>query len=231
MDDVEFANFEGECARFGWHDGPATINPAQSYLRVPSDAGRFDDPSGEYGLLYCAEDALTAVIEVLAQVARVSPDLMERIAQATGSAPDFEVDYQAAVEAELEDHSLVTFALEGAERILDLASTQTQEAIGSEVAPSSRDRFLPPDELARSEDRDLTQRVGSFLVRRLDLDGFAWESARISGRTCFALVGNPGAQPRQCRRRKFGLSHWSTTKSSQRLRNSASISAELLHCV
>lgn len=195
MEDVEFATIDGECARFGWHDGAASINPAQAYLRVPDDAGRFDDPSSQYGLLYCAEDELTAVVEVLAQVASGAPGLVERIAQATGSAPEFVVDHRAAIEAELLDHRLATFTLEGVERLLDLSSDQTMQEIVAHIAPSSRDRFLPPDELARSDDRETTQRVGSFVVRRLELDGLVWESARVEGRTCLALVGQPGARP------------------------------------
>lgn len=194
MDEVEYAEIDGDCARFGWHDGPSTINPEQRRLRVPDDAGRFDDPSCEYGLLYCAESEFTALVEVLGQVAREKAGLMDRIAQETGAVPDYSVDYRDAIEKELADHRMATFDLREIE-LLDLRSAVTQGWIDRQVSGSSRDRLLPSKELASSDDRGMTQRVGSFLVRRLGLAGLAWESDRVPGTTCLALVGVPGEQP------------------------------------
>lgn len=190
--------------RLGWADGPDRIAPQQGLVRAADRGGRFDDPSGLYGLLYCAESAETAIAEVLASVREAPAELLARIEAETVDiprAPDdpqFPPDANRARQAELDQRRLV--AVDGTADLsaIDMNGTGTREwlATVSDVSLTGEESSaVMSAEAMAGLGREATQRIGSRVIREFEPAALSYDSRRGPEFTCVALVGVPGQSP------------------------------------
>ncbi|MCB0877885.1 MAG: RES family NAD+ phosphorylase [Thermoleophilia bacterium] len=188
------------CARLGWGTAPTEIFPGQGLVREPGVGGRFDDPSACYGILYCAHDPVVAIAEALAHVQPPRDGLLQRIAAETDDTSDdatpIDVEWSDAVRCELQARRLATIDLRSGElHAVDLRGDDTIEWLRTRIAPSPTGGAFNPEVVGQSGNREMTQRVGSLVIREQDADALVWEGRQHPGELCFAIIGEPGAEP------------------------------------
>lgn len=159
-------------------------------------SNRFDDPRGEFRVLYAAEQRLACFVETLAPY-RPDLELLARLQEmAAYSRADEAVEPGLIPEDWRRVRRIGSLRLVPGQRWLDLRSVETREALRREMAPLfrglGRDDFDLGDALDR--DRRLTQAIARWTHDR-GYQGIAYSSRFDARLDCWAIFEGAALEP------------------------------------
>jgi hypothetical protein len=156
---------------------------------------RYDDPNGEYRVLYAGQQRRVAFLEVLAQF---RPDLELLAAEAQTGSTDEEEPVPAGVVPTrwLEQHLIAALRLPSGQRWLDLRKLRTREALRPEFAAQLLALGLPDlDASAVSgSHRELTQAISRWAHER-GYKGMVFASRLEPGYSNWAIFEGAAFEP------------------------------------